>query len=764
MERSLDWEELEQRYRAAASMAPGRREPLRHGPVTPHWSADGRYFWYERTTALGREHLLVDVQARASSALFDPAALAAALTSILDRQIALSDLQPTRLEFDAQGDLLRFEYAGGRWRWLRGSGQLRREGDAFTPDELASPDGRWAVALKGPNLLLRAADEPAAQGLTTDGVAGYGWGDFVDYTTQASRQAFGPPLKPHALWSPDGRRLAIVRIDRRKVGLMHLVQSVPAEGSRPALYSYPFPMAHDGDEQRERAEVWFVSLDGARVRAQIDVLQTFAHRAFIEGQGRWSADGRHFYIVDNDRLHTSISLWRVDASDGRAERLQFETGPAVVRAAPTLAETPIFHVFSDGRLLWWSQRDGWGHLWLLQPGAPARQLTQGPWQVRELLHVDEATGEVLFTAGGREPGVDPYYRLVYRVDLQGSAPRCLTPEPADHRALEAPHAGNGEPPLRRGLSPCASYFVDVYSTVTQAPISVLRSAATGEILMTLERAEVGHSRPQGLPLPEPFSVPALDGDEEVWGVLYRPLGFDPARSYPVIDLIYAAPQTIAAPHGWDTALYGSLPERLACLGFAVVIIDAPGTPYRSHRFQLAAHGRMEVCGLPDHVNAIRALARKHAWLDEGRVGIAGGSGGGFATVRALADHGDFYRCGAALCGSHDSSAYIPYWGEMFQGAWDAELYARQDNNNIVDRIRGELLLIHGDMDDNCHPSMTLRLVDALIRADRNFDLLLVPNAGHILGSVPYVMRRTQDFFVRHLLGCEPPRPGIPTTS
>jgi dipeptidyl aminopeptidase/acylaminoacyl peptidase len=286
--------------------------------------------------------------------------------------------------------------------------------------------------------------------------------------------------------------------------------------------------------------------------------------------------------------------------------------------------------------------------------------------------------------------------------------------------------------------------------------------------MTLETADPGSAWPAALPLPEPFSVPALnaqalDGADELWGVLYKPMDFDPQVRYPVVEVIYGAPQTVVAPKTWGNNAYANVAEQLATLGFVAVIVDGPGTPCRSRAFQLEAYGRIESCGgLPDHVNAIRHLAATRPWMDLERVGLVGGSGGGNATVRAMGTFPDFYKVGVAMCGNHDQAAYIAAWGERYQGLYDESLYAAQANKTVAARITGDLLLIHGDLDNNVHPAMTMQVVDALIQADRNFDLLIVPNAGHMLILLPYVQRRLFDYFVERLMGQPAPRPSDPT--
>jgi dipeptidyl aminopeptidase/acylaminoacyl peptidase len=728
---------LDERYQVAASLAYGQRDAkLRHGPVRPHWCDDGRRFWYATRDDGGERHVVVDVEALQESEMFDAAALHAALAEATGGPATADAATLSDVSFDHAAQRTTFSAQGGRWAWHGPSRTLARLGDAFAIDRSVSPDGRTAVSLSGPNLRLHWQGQPESVMLTEDGETDWGYGDHVDSISQVSPRLQGLRRKPSVIWSPDSKRIAVLRSDLRKVALQHLVQSVPAEGVRPALHSYRYAMP--GDAERARHELWFIGRDGARVRAQVDGLESHAMTPFALGLARWSADGRHFDLLDASRDATRLTLWRIDTRDGSAERLIEETGPGVVRASPSMAEAPIFQRLSDGRLLWWSQRDGWGHLYLIDSQGNATQITCGPWQVRSLLHVDETRRTLLFTAGGREPGVDPYFSLVYRTGFDGSGLALLTPEPAQHEHVS--------------VRPDGECFVDNFSSVTTPPRSVLRDR-DGALLMTLETADPGTSWPAAMPLPEPFCVKALDGTTDLWGVLYKPLGFDPAQSHPVVEVIYGAPQTAVAPKTWGSNIHGSVAEQLAALGFVTVIVDGPGTPYRSYAFQLASHGHIESCGgLPDHVHAIRRLAGSRPWMDAERVGIIGGSGGGYATVRAMGTFPEFYKVGVSLCGNHDQAAYLALWGEVYEGLYDEALYAGQASTVVAASISGDLFLIHGEMDDNVHPAMTLRVVDALIKADRRFDMLLVPNADHMLIRLPYVQRRAWDYFVEKLMG------------
>ena len=750
--------DLLERYKIAATLGVRKRDAsLLHGPVQALWTSDGQHFWYASKDAAGTCWQLVDVQARRKRPLFDAAALAQALGQALGKDIASGALPLAAVSFDAQSALVGFSAEGQRWSWHDTALSLKSLGPAFGPDEAAAPSGDAAVSNLGPNLQLRTlARMDDRMALTIDGQADWGYGDFTEFLHQVDRRLQGGTQKPSVVWSPDSQRLAVMRVDLRQVAFSHVLQSVPTDGVRAKLHSYRYPMP--GDAERGRTELWFIGRDGSRVRAQLDGLESSGFTHLAQGYGRWSDDGRHFDLIDHSRDCKTMTLWRIDTENGSARALIEERAP-VVLPAPCIMERPMFHVLADGRLIWWSQRSGWGHLYLLSPDGAAQAITQGPWLVRSILHIDEAAQQILFAASGREPGIDPYFCAAYSVAFDGSGLRLLTPEPAQHEFVRY----DGAPGATAIASPDGRHFVDNYSTVTTPPRSVLRDR-DGRVLMTLEVADPGAVWPAALPLPEPFSVPALnpgesDGASELWGVLYKPLGFDPQQRYPVVEVIYGAPQTVAAPKAWGNNVYANVAEQLASLGFVAVIVDGPGTPCRSRAFQLDAHGRIESCGgLPDHVNAIHHLAAERPWMDLNRLGIVGGSGGGNATVRAMGSFPDFYKVGVAMCGNHDQAGYIAAWGERYQGLYDEALYAAQANKTVAAQITGDLLLIHGDLDNNVHPALTMQVVDALIKANRNFDLLIVPNAGHMLILLPYVERRVFDYFVERLMGVAAPRP------
>lgn len=750
---------MPERYRMAAGLAFGHREArLLRGAVRPVWAADSTHFWHTTREAEGLRHVLVDVIVGRQQDLFDHNAVAEALSRATGAKVSRGALALSAVRLDRVADVVDFAFGGSLWRWHVATAALERQGTAFLPHELPSPDGQRAAVLQGVNLALRCADDEAAHALTQDGEPDWGYGDFTDFTSQVVYAQYGIPRAPSVQWSPDSRTIATLRVDRRAVPRNHLVQAVPSQGVRPKLYSYPFPTPED--PQGAPVALWFVGINGQRVRAQIDGLECRAVTPFALNECWWSRDSRFFHLIDLSRDSKRLTWWRIDARTGAAERWFEESGPAVVLASPAISEPAVFRHLSDGRCIVWSQSSGWGHLYMVAANRALTTtlITQGRWLVRGLLHVDEAAQRIVFTASGREPGLDPYFVSAYSVAFDGSGLTQLTPEPSHHEFTLALPSGDG----CSSMSPDGRWLVDTHSSVTEPPRSVLRDARTGQLVMELQQADPQDSWPASQPLPEPFSVQALDpapldGAYDLWGLVYKPTDFDAARRYPVVEVIYGWPQTTVVAKGWLNNFHASVAEQLAALGFVAVMFDGPGTTYRSHALQRASHGELEHCdSLPDHVNAIRTLAATRPWMDLDRVGVVGGSAGGYAAVRAMATFPDFYKVGMGVCGAQNLRGIVATWGDRYQGLYDEALYAGLPNARVAANITGDLLLIHGDMDDNVHPALTLQLVDALVKADRNFDLLIVPNAGHSVIAQPYAQRRFFDFFVERLLGETPP--------
>jgi dipeptidyl aminopeptidase/acylaminoacyl peptidase len=498
----------------------------------------------------------------------------------------------------------------------------------------------------------------------------------------------------------------------------------------------------------------------------------------------WTTDSKRFRFHYLTRASKSLYLVEADAETGASRILAKDSASTWVETNPR--GWPSWTVTESGDVVWWSERDGWPHLWRFSaaaamadaatpagtapsgPSAPPsgasaggapfevgppltgepvleNRITSGPWDVGDVYRVDDTAKRIWFTGRGREGGVNLYYAQLYRVNLDGTGLTLLTPENANH-AID--------------FSPSGRYFVDTYSTIETPPVTVLRAAADGRVLRTLETAAIDQLTEVGWTPPQVFSVKARDGITDLYGVMFLPSNFDSTTSYPIIDHIYPGPQ-VGSVGQWQWTTGGE--ERaLAELGFVVVEIDHMGTPLRSKAFHDNYYGFFGDNGLPDHVAAIKQLATRFPFIDIDRVGIYGHSGGGFASTDAMLRYPDFFKVAVSGSGNHDNRSYNIYWAEKYQGLLRKDSITGKDNfessanKTMAANLKGHLLLMHGDMDDNVHPANTIQLVNELIKANKDFDFVLAPDRAHGLNE-PYFIRRRWDYFVRWLLGVEPPR-------
>jgi dipeptidyl aminopeptidase/acylaminoacyl peptidase len=459
----------------------------------------------------------------------------------------------------------------------------------------------------------------------------------------------------------------------------------------------------------------------------------------------WYPDGSALAFVSSARDHQQAWVRVADATTGVVRTLFEERAETQIGDASATENWRLLP--GSNELIWWSQRDGWVHLYLydLATGALKNRITAGDGNVVDIVRVDEDARAVYFTGRGQEPGRDPYFRHLYRVGLDGRGRTLLTPEDADHAIT---------------MAPSGRWFLDTYSTPTTPPVAVLRDA-NGRVRMPLEQADISRLAAIGWHPPTPVTMKGRDGTTDIYGLMYTPSRLDSAARYPIVDYIYPGPQSgSVGPRSFTPAR--SDHQALAELGFIVVAIDGMGTPGRSKAFHDTYYGRMGDNTLPDQVTGIRQLAARYPWIDLDRVGIWGHSGGGFAAAGAMLRYPDFFKVGIAESGNHDNRNYEDDWGERYQGLLvrgdDGDNYAAEANQTHAANLKGKLLLAHGGMDANVPPYNTYLVVDALIKANKDFDLLIFPNAGHGYGrDSQYMMRRRWDYFVRHLLGAEPPK-------
>ena len=709
-------------------------------PVRPSWLPGDR-FWYHNTIPQGAEFVLVDPARRARSRAFDHERVAAALSRAADTTYGAFSLPFTQLDFSSDGQSISFDIGSRRWTCdLQGAqctGETRR-GDDARRNAIASPDGKRAAFIRDHNLWVRDLTTGAEKPLTTDGSKDFGYA-----TNNAGWVKSDTPV---LIWAPDSKKIATFQHDGRAVGEMYLVDT---RVGHPVLEQWKYPLP--GDSAIFTIHRVIIDVDrGSMVRLQMPPDQ---HRSSLCDHvvcgGRWadvewSPDGSELYFLSTSRDHKQERLRVADAATGAVRDILEET-------VETFFESGFgrvnWHAFpKSNEVLWFSQRDDWGHLYLydLTTGRLRQQITRGAWNVLQVLRIDETARTVYFTGAGREPG-DPYFRKLYSVRMDGSRLTLLTPEDADHDVT---------------LSPSGQSFVDSYSRPDVAPVTVLRDL-NGRTVLTLERADISRLLATGWTPPTPFTVKARDGRTDLHGLMFRPTAFDSTTKYPIINHHYPGPQTGSIGTRSFSAARGDT-RALAELGFVVVQIDGMGTPLRSKSFHAAYYGNMGDNGLPDQIAGMKQLAARYSWIDVDRAGIYGHSGGGFSSADAILRYPDFFKVAVSQAGNHDNRNYEDDWAEKWQGLLErlsdsATNYDNQANQLLAKNLTGKLLIAHGTLDDNVPYYNTLLVVNELIRHNRDFDFILFPNRRHGFGNEPYMVRRRWDYFVKHLMGAEPPR-------
>ncbi|HEX2918099.1 MAG TPA: DPP IV N-terminal domain-containing protein, partial [Edaphobacter sp.] len=602
-----------------------------------------------------------------------------------------------------------------------------------------SPHGTKAAFIRNWNLWIRDIATGDETQLTTDGVPDFGYA-----TDNAGWQHSDRAI---VLWSPDSKKIATFQQDQRKDGMMYLV---PVTNRHPKLEAWRYPFV--GDKNVTMIERVVIDVDTRKVvRLKMPPDQ---HRSTIcddvscNGEWvdvQWSDDSKRLAFVSTSRDHKQEWLRVADAKTGNVREVMTET-------APKFFESGIDHVnwkylWATDEVLWFSERDGWGQMYLYdgKTGKLKNQITHGEGNVAQVLMINAADRALYFVGVGKEKGRDPYFRDYYSIRFDGSGLKLLTPENQDHEIT---------------ASPDGKYFIDVASTPTTPQTTVVRDAV-GDVALDVAKQDITKLRAMGwIPL-TPITVKARDGKTDLYGFLFKPTNFDDQKNYPIVNYVYPGPQTGSCGSRSFAAAHKDL-QSLAELGFVVVCIDGMGTPWRSKDFHTFYYGNLGDNTIPDQVAGMKELAGRYPWIDINRAGIYGHSGGGNATAAAMFNYPDFFKVGIAESGNHDQRDYEDDWAEKWAGLEvvnpdGTSNYDSQANQNIAKNLKGHLLLAHGTMDDNVPMNNTLVLVDALIKANKDFDLLMIPNAHHGYGeATPYMTRRRWDYFVRYLAGEKPP--------
>ncbi|MGD0308262.1 MAG: DPP IV N-terminal domain-containing protein [Acidobacteriota bacterium] len=732
------------------------------GSVFPNWLSNER-FWYRSQTAAGYEFILVDPAKRSRAPAFDHARLAAALSSAANEKYDAHQLPFQTIEFSEDGTSVSFNVGTHRWSCDVQGNECAASGDAAIArgaapggrgggrggqgggggrggaagNAVPSPDGKRAVFIRDWNLWIRDVATGQERQLTTDGVKYFGYATDNAGWSSSDRAI--------VLWSPDSRKIATYQQDEREVGEMYLVSTPVNPVGHPTLRISKFPLP--GDPVMAMLHRVIIDADSGRV-VRLQMPPDY-HRAtlgdnFSLRDMQWSPDTSQLAFISTTRDHKQATLRVADAASGSVRTVLDEK-------VATQYESRIGCqvLWATNEFLWYSERDNWGHIYLYDwnTGKLKNQITTGEGPVIQLVRLDQKTRILWFEAQGREKGEDPYFRHLYRINMDGKNYVSLTPDEGDHTAQ---------------LSASGRTIIDTYSKPDVPPVVALRDG-DGKLILPLEKADISKLLAMGWKPPIAVKMTAHDGKTDIYGLMFHPTNFDPSKKYPIVNNVYPGPQTGSTGSRSFSAARGDR-QALAELGFIVVTIDGMGTPGRSKAFQDAYYGAMGRDNtIPDQIAGMKELAQKYPWIDIDHAGIWGHSGGGFATTTAMFRFPDFFKVGIAESGNHDQRVNEDDWGERYQGlvvrnADGTDNYDAEANENFAKNLKGHLLLAHGTMDTNVPPYQTLMIVDALIKANKDFDLLLLPNQNHGYGSASaYMMRRRWDYFVKWLLGAEPPK-------
>jgi dipeptidyl-peptidase-4 len=681
-------------YARAEKMLSYKTAPLvDRAGVRPVWLPDGR-FWYSVSTAQGQEFVLINPADGTRKAGKSLA------------EIGVSNPNPP---------------AGGGRRGANANG-------------VVSPDGKYAAYIKDYNLWMRDVRTNKETQLTADGIKDFGYATDNAGWVHSDRAIL--------TWSPDSKKIATFQQDQRSVPDMYLVTT---NVGAPKLEQWKYPLPGEPIATIQRVVIEIETPKVIRLQLPPDPHRsTLCDDISCDGgwtDVEWSDDSKEVAFVSTSRDHKKANLRVADAMTGAVRDIYEETSPTQFESGQ--GGVNWRYLPATNEFIWYTERDGWGHLYLydLKTGRLKNQITSGDWVVTQIAKVDEKNRVIYFNAGGREKGEDPYFSHFYSVGFDGKNLKSLTPESGNHQVV---------------VSNDGKYLVDTYSK-PDVPQTVVLRDTNGKVILPLEKTDISRLTAAGWKPPTPITVKSRDGKWDLYGLMFTPTNLDQTKKYPIVNYIYPGPQG----GGVGSRAFGparSDNQALAELGFVVIVIDGTCNPDRSKAFHDACYGNMADNTLEDQISGIKQLAQKYPYLDLNKVGIWGHSGGGFATAAAMFRYPDFYKVGIAESGNHDNRNYEDDWGERYIGLLSGDNYDKQANQNYAKNLKGKLLLAHGGMDDNVPPYNTYLVADALIKANKDFDLIIFPNARHGYGADSYyMMRRRWDYFVKNLMGAEPPK-------
>ena len=718
-----------------------------NGSISPHWLSGDR-FWYRSAGPQGDEFILVNPATGSRSGAFDQQKLAAAISSGKNNRVDGKKLPFSSIDFAPDGKSVFFQFNGKlmkcdlqNYKCSEARSDSEEQGKrryVRKRNEVYSPDSSKVAFIIDYNLWVKDVTTGKEKQLTADGVQYYGYA-----TDNAGWKSSDQPILQ---WSQDSKKIATFRQDERKAGDMYLIST---NVGHPKLKAWKYPLP--GDSNIIMIERVIINVDTPKViRLKVP---PDPHRGTlsddISSSGTfddvdWSLDDSQLAFVSTSRDHKQEKFRIGNAITGAVREVFEETIPTQFESGQGAINWR--YLPNSGEIIWYSERDNWGHLYLYDAitGKAKNKITEGDYMVTRLLKVDEKNHLLYFLADGLDLK-NPYFTHLYKIGFDGKQFMSLTPEEGNHTIT---------------FSPSERYFIDSYSQPDVPPVIVLRNT-DGKIVSPLEKTDISRLVSTGWQPPKPFTVKSHDGQTDLYGLQFTPTNIDTRKKYPIIDYIYPGPQG-GSVGSWSFVASRNENQALAELGFVLLELEGTGNPLRSKSFHDMSYGDMAENTLPDQVSGIRQLAQRYSYIDTNRIGIWGHSGGGFATAAAMFRYPDFFKVGISESGNHDNRNYEDDWGERYIGleAFDkngVSNYESQANQLYAKNLKGKLMLAHGMMDDNVPPTNTMLVIEALEKANKDYDLIIFPNSRHAYGAfAPYMMRRRWDYFVRNLLGKEPP--------
>lgn len=687
------------------------------------------YFWYINPIAKGKEYWVFDTQQQKQHLAFDHSRLATSLSKVLGKEVSPYQLSLDSLEFNKDFSTLTFvaenqkivcnltsyqftKINPSQAKSLLNNNYWGNFFDERSNKPVISPDSSYTAFIKNDNLFVRNRKTKEEIQLSYDGSKGFYYSSYLQ-------------------WSPNSQQIMAYKVRNGEDHKIYFVESSPTDQLQPKLQSRDY--LKPGDQLPFKSPQLFTIATKKHIAISTELFQ----EQYFLGRFEWKDDNSGFTFEYNQRGHQVYRVLEVNANDGKVKALVEETSPTFIEYS---AKKYRYDVKNSQEIIWTSERDGWNHLYLYdaKTGKVKTQITKGLWPVRKVIKVDEKLRQIYFTASGLDSDQDPYLIHYCSIDFDGKNFKRLTTENGNHTLT---------------FSPDYQSYIDQYSRVDLPPVTLFKSIKDAKVNIVLQQADITDLKQTGWNMPEVFAAKGRDENTDIWGVIVRPTSFDPKRSYPVIEYIYAGPHDSFVPKSFQPNFWGM--SALAELGFIVVQIDGMGTSNRSKAFHDVCWKNLKDAGFPDRKLWIQAAAAKYPYIDATKVGIHGTSAGGQNAGAALVFNSDFYQVAVSSCGCHDNRMDKMWWNELWMGYPIGPHYEASSNVVNAAQLKGHLMLILGEVDDNVDPASTMQFANALIKANKNFELVTIPGMGHSAGG-EFGERKRKDYFVQHLLGVTPP--------